>query len=246
MTILVVEDESRARRGLITMIHSISPSYEIIGDASNGRTAFEIILSKRPDVVFTDIRMPQMDGLELIKKVRSFQMNTRFVIVSAYEEFEYARQALTLGVDDYLVKPVMKEDVEKILAKLEPAKAYLGTGQTLKLVDQYPDAHPVVKKALNIIEEGYASDLSQSDVAERLGITAEYFSYIFAKSTGKSYTKFLRAYRINKAMDILSKDPDKKNDVCLMVGFRDQKYFAKCFKEVTGKPLSEYLQEIGE
>ena len=55
MTILVVEDESRARRGLITMIHSISPSYEIIGDASNGRTAFEIILSKRPDVVFTDI-----------------------------------------------------------------------------------------------------------------------------------------------------------------------------------------------
>ena len=113
MTILVVEDESRARRGLITMIHSISPSYEIIGDASNGRTAFEIILSKRPDVVFTDIRMPQMDGLELIKKVRSFQMNTRFVIVSAYEEFEYARQALTLGVDDYLVKPVMKEDVEK-------------------------------------------------------------------------------------------------------------------------------------
>ena len=115
MTILVVEDESRARRGLITMIHSISPSYEIIGDASNGRTAFEIILSKRPDVVFTDIRMPQMDGLELIKKVRSFQMNTRFVIVSAYEEFEYARQALTLGVDDYLVKPVMKEDVEKIL-----------------------------------------------------------------------------------------------------------------------------------
>ena len=139
-----------------------------------------------------------------------------------------------------------KSERAKILAKLEPAKAYLGTGQTLKLVDQYPDAHPVVKKALNIIEEGYASDLSQSDVAERLGITAEYFSYIFAKSTGKSYTKFLRAYRINKAMDILSKDPDKKNDVCLMVGFRDQKYFAKCFKEVTGKPLSEYLQEIGE
>ena len=119
MTILVVEDESRARRGLITMIHSISPSYEIIGDASNGRTAFEIILSKRPDVVFTDIRMPQMDGLELIKKVRSFQMNTRFVIVSAYEEFEYARQALTLGVDDYLVKPVMKEDVEKILQPVQ-------------------------------------------------------------------------------------------------------------------------------
>jgi len=160
--------------------------------------------------------------------------------------------ALIAGVISTVAGECLKVEInfslqlEKILAKLEPAKAYLGTGQTLKLVDQYPDAHPVVKKALNIIEEGYASDLSQSDVAERLGITAEYFSYIFAKSTGKSYTKFLRAYRINKAMDILSKDPDKKNDVCLMVGFRDQKYFAKCFKEVTGKPLSEYLQEIGE
>lgn len=240
MTIVIVEDEARARRGLVTMIQSISPECQVVGAASNGRAAFDLILEKRPDVVFTDVRMPHMSGLELIRKVRSFQLNTKFVIVSAYEEFEYARQALSLGVEDYLVKPIMKDEVEKILNKLFLSKKAEKDGEG-KLADQYPEAHPMVKKALGIIEKGYMEDLSQADVAERLGITAEYFSYIFTKSTGQSYIKFLRAYRIAKAEKILAENPEKKNEVPEMVGFHDPKYFAKCFKEVSGKSLAEYM-----
>ena len=245
MTIVVVEDEARARRGLIAMIRAVSPDFEIVGEASNGRAAFDIILSQRPEVVFTDVRMPQMNGLELIRKVRSFQLNTRFVIVSAYEEFEYARQALSLGVDDYLVKPVMQEDVAEILRKLSPSDREGREKGKAKLAEQFLDAHPVVKKALTIIEQGYMEELSQAEMAERLGITAEYFSYIFSKSTGQSYIKFLRGYRVGKAEEILRESPEKKDDLAELVGFRDQKYFCKCFKDVTGKSISEYLRDLG-
>ena len=98
MRILIAEDEKRASRGLRNLLESISEECEVIGEAADGKKAFELIKALHPDVVFTDIRMPFMDGIALIKAVRGQGMDTKFVIISAYEEFELARQAISLGV----------------------------------------------------------------------------------------------------------------------------------------------------
>lgn len=106
MRILIAEDEQRARRGLKSLITSISDKYEVTAEVSDGKQALELIQIIKPDVVFTDLRMPYMDGISLIKSVQALELQTKYVIVSAYEEFEVARQALSLGVSDYLVKPI--------------------------------------------------------------------------------------------------------------------------------------------
>lgn len=242
MTVLIVEDEPRARRGLKNIIQNVAKKSEIIGEVGNGKIALEMILAYAPEVVITDIRMPQMDGLSLLKAVRARGLNTKFVIISAYEEFDYAKQAISLGVVDYLVKPVMPDDVRKLFVKLETCHESNWTMEGGKMCDEYPDAHPLVKRALRIIEESYSTKLSQTDIANTLGITAEYFSYIFAKNIGQNFSKFIKTYRIKKAIEILEKDKTKKNEIADMTGFSDSKYFSKCFKEETGENVSEYIQ----
>ena len=113
MRILIAEDEQRARRGLKNVISSISDEYRIVAEVSDGRQALEMIQIVKPDVVFTDLKMPYMGGIELIKAAQAAGMQAKYVIVSAYEEFEYARQAITLGVKDYLVKPITVDEVKK-------------------------------------------------------------------------------------------------------------------------------------
>ena len=120
MRIIIVEDEKRSSRGLKNLLLSISEECEIVAEVSDGQKAFELILCLQPDVVFTDIKMPIMDGISMIKAVQARGgVKTRFVIISAYEEFELARQAISLGVVEYLVKPLTLEDVEAVWKRLQ-------------------------------------------------------------------------------------------------------------------------------
>ena len=113
MKILVAEDEQRAREGLCELISSLGEKYQIIGSAANGRDALAMIQDMQPDVVFTDIKMPYMSGLELIRAARKQRLETRFVLTSAYAEFEYAKEAMKLGCDDYILKPPMRSELQR-------------------------------------------------------------------------------------------------------------------------------------
>ena len=190
MRIVIVEDEKRAARGLRSLLERISADYTIVGEAPDGISAFELIKKEQPDLVFTDIRMQFMDGLALIKAVREYGLDTRFVIISAYEEFDYARAALKLNVTDYLVKPVTEEEVRQVMEHLKAQEKE--QDQEKRLRDAYPLAHPVILKALDAIEKDYSSRISQKELAEKLGVTAEYFSYLFAKDVQETFSRFLR------------------------------------------------------
>lgn len=245
MRIIIVEDEKRASRGLRDLLLSISEECEVVAEASDGQKAFELILGLKPDVVFTDIKMPFMDGISLIKAVRARGVvKTRFVIISAYEEFELARQAISLGVVEYLVKPLTLEDVEKVWMRLNEAEEadFIAANDPADLKSQYPDAHPLILKALDIIQCSFATKLSQKDLAEDLGISAEYFSFLFSRDIGENYAKFLRRFRIEKAKILLSTDSVPKEQVPYSVGFSDPKYFYRCFKEETGVNMTEYIK----
>lgn len=241
MRIVIVEDEKRAARGLKNLLGRISTAHQVVGEAPDGISAFELIKKEQPDLVFTDIRMQFMDGLALIKAVREYGLDTRFVIISAYEEFDYARQALKLNVTDYLVKPVTEEEVRGVMERLEKEEHSAPGGGQLR--DSYPLAHPIVLKALDMIEKEYASRISQKELAERLGVTAEYFSYLFAKDVQETFSRLLRRYRIQKARELLDAGGETAETVANKVGFSDMKYFYKCFKDETGKSLSEYRRE---
>lgn len=248
MRIMIVEDEQRTRRGLKRLILSVSPEADIVAEADNGRNALELIRTLKPDMVFTDIHMPLMDGLTLIREVRRLRMTTKFVIISVSTEFEYARQAISLGVSDYLVKPLTIEDIVHAL------KAVRGTDQEdsdsseepVSLAERYSDAHPVILRALRKIETDYASNLNQRQLASQLGITPEYFSALFKKNVGVSFVRFLRNYRIEIAKSLYRNGGVPRNEVPARVGFPDEKYFHHVFKEVTGMCVGEFIRDIRE
>jgi two-component system response regulator YesN len=118
MKILVVDDEPRHRRGMAKMIHTLRPEDEILV-ANDGVGALEAVRSDKPDVVLTDIRMPNMDGLAFLKQLEEENLRPKVVMVSAYNLFNYAQTAIRHGAYDYLLKPVEAEKVEDVLRRIE-------------------------------------------------------------------------------------------------------------------------------
>lgn len=119
MEVLIVDDEPRQRRGLAAMLRSLRPDYRV-GEAKNGKEALEYAKGRQLDIVFTDIQMPIMNGLEFAAELgKSCPKEPKIVFVSVYHEFDYARKAIRLGAKDYLVKPVSAENLDGVLLELE-------------------------------------------------------------------------------------------------------------------------------
>ena len=118
MKIIIVENEQRARQGICRLIESIPGDYEVTAQASNGETALELIQQLNPDVVFTDIKMPYMDGITLIQEARARNLTAEFVVISAYADFQMAQQCISLDVTEYLLKPLTKNEMENVLTRL--------------------------------------------------------------------------------------------------------------------------------
>jgi two-component system response regulator YesN len=245
MKIMIVEDEQRAREGLSKLLQAIPGDHELIAQASNGQAALELILQLKPDVVFTDIKMPFLDGLTLVQTVRAHNLSTEFVIMSAYADFELARQSISLDVAEYLLKPITREDVEKALDRVERRirgeRGY--SVESVGLREKYPDAHPLILRALDIIQAGYAGKINQRELAAELGISPEYFSYLFSKNIGETFSAFLQRYRIEKAQQLYRTGSCDKREVPYAVGFSDAKYFNQVFRKITGMSPAGYLSE---
>lgn len=104
--IFLVEDEIVIRNGIKNSIEWEKEGYEFVGEASDGELAYPMIVKERPDILITDIKMPFMDGLELSRLVRKELPELKILILSGYDEFDYAKEAISLGVTEYLLKPV--------------------------------------------------------------------------------------------------------------------------------------------
>lgn len=120
LSVLLVDDEQFVRMGLRSLIDWGSCGYQIIGEADNGEDALRMIAEKQPDLVITDIRMPVLDGLELIRRItQTGHLTTKFIIISGYDEFKYAQQAMRYGVSDFILKPVDQDELQAILMRLK-------------------------------------------------------------------------------------------------------------------------------
>lgn len=117
--IILADDEEEVRKSIIKKIDWQAAGFEVVGDAENGREALEKIEALEPDVVMTDIRMPYMDGLELIERIRRKYPSMKVLIFSGFDDFEYAKQAIKLNVTEYILKPVNVEELTRILKRVK-------------------------------------------------------------------------------------------------------------------------------
>ena len=117
--VFLVEDEAIIRRGIKKNVEWEKNGFEFVGEAGDGEYAYPQILKTEPDILITDIKMPFMDGLELSHLVKKILPNTKIIILSAYNEFEYAKEAITIGISEYLLKPVTAASLTAVLRKVK-------------------------------------------------------------------------------------------------------------------------------
>ncbi len=232
MQIVIVEDELRVRNGLINLIPKINEHYKVCGYAENGYEGIKVVRDHQPDLVISDIQMPKMDGLTMISQIKSMGLSPKFVLLSGYAEFQYAQQGIQLGVKEYLLKPITVAKLSQLLETLDEKEKSYTVGEA-----QYP---PLIQAIIQFIDENYAQRLGLDVFAEEYHMTPEYISLMFTKKTGMTFSNYLKKVRIEHAKDLLIHSNMKVYEIACRVGYSDQKYFSKVFKEYTGVTPKQY------
>jgi two-component system, response regulator YesN len=122
--VMICEDENWIRRAMVKMVESLDSPYEVIAEARNGQEALDLIYETWPTVVITDIKMPKRDGLWLVREIKERNLPIASIIITGYDQFDYAQQAIRYGVTDFLLKPVVEEEVSIALNNSENQLKY--------------------------------------------------------------------------------------------------------------------------
>lgn len=237
-TIVIVEDEFRIRQGLGSLINKVNMGCKVIGEAENGYEGLKMIQDLEPDIVITDIQMPKIDGLQMIEQAKEMGAACTFVILSGYADFEYARRGMRLGVKEYLLKPATIFCVKELLVKLA------GNEEEEACRPEEEEYSGMVKEMIAIMEESYGMRLGLDTFADKFRLTPEYISNVFAKETKMTFSNYLKKVRIEKAKELILSTDMKIYEVACSVGYSDQKYFSKVFKEYTGVSAKQFAIDV--
>ena len=230
-SIMIVEDEYLVRQGIASLVDYEQFGMQVIAQAENGIEAWQKFQENPADILLTDINMPQMNGIELAKLVRDQAPKCHIVFLTGYDDFDYARTAIKLGADDYLLKPFSKDDVEEMLAKVQTKlDKERKKAQIQNLVDQGQRSE--LEEAIHARLAD--SELSLKNLALQLGFSPSYLSVLIKKELGLPFQDYLIQERMKKAKLLLLTTDLKIYEIAEQVGFEDMNYFSQRFKQVVG------------
>ncbi len=238
--VMLIDDE-RAIRGLLkALIDWQRFSMELVGEASSGIEAINIIDELKPDIVFVDIKMPFMNGIDFTHLALERYPNIKIIILTAFSDFNYARQCIGIGICSYILKPINPEEIHEVLKKIH------GQLQAAVPLDEEQLCSPSADTAgriKNYILQNYTEpDLNLTSTAHAFGLNASYVSRLFKSSYNQSFVDFLLSCRMEKAL-LLATQKRFLYQTAAEVGIPDPNYFSRCFKKYTGKNYSEFLKQ---
>lgn len=237
MNIIVVDDEPKIRNG-ISKILSKKKEYQICGVFEDAKSALNYLQLECADVIITDIRMPNITGLELIQQIRKTNSDIEIIILSGYSDFSYAQKAIEYGVFIYLTKPT---DIVKLFEALEKIREKL---KGSKIEDNYEFSNQIVNQAVDYINKNYKERITLELLSKELFISPNYICGLFKEVTGVNLSKFITNVRIEKAKEYLHIVHYNVSDIANMVGYSDAKYFSNVFKQSCGVTPSEYRNNL--
>ena len=241
LKVLIVEDEEMIRKGIVLTVDWAALDCMVVGEAANGVQGLEAARRLEPSLIITDLKMPQMDGIEMLKALRAQGCTAYVIILTAYDNFSYVQSALRLGAVDYLLKPFHDGDLENAITRVQQ-RMKPETTETAPLgIVRKGDKSKYVQEAMDYISAHYNDpDISVGTVAKSLNISEGYLSHTFKKETDYTLLNYLTRYRIHKAMELLKDCRVKVYEVAEQVGYRDIAYFSATFKKYAGISPSEY------
>ncbi|NQT58713.1 MAG: response regulator [Bacteroidetes bacterium] len=231
-SLLIVDDTYETRHGLSDYFPWQETGFQVVSQAENGQDALKYLLENDTDAVLCDIEMPGMNGIELVQQIRERNLNTKVVFISGYRNFDYAREAMILGVVKYILKPTTYDelmetfnslknflDTEKSGDSLHPA-LHLDDGKISKLIEA----------VISHLQKDYRT-ASLESAADIVHLHPGYVSRMFRKITGKAFSHVLSEIKMEKAAELLREGDLKIYEISKLIGYSSEKYFSRIFKQ---------------
>ena len=214
--------------------------------AGNGVTALQLISCEKPDILLTDVEMPNITGLELARVIKQDGLPTRIIILSGHDEFRYAQEAIKYGVCDYLLKPCSpREILECVKHVVDDIKLHRADDHMAMLRDTrktFSSEGEIINEIFRYLEENYMFEISLTGMSEALNYSPTYLSKLIKDKTNYTFVRLLTLLRMQKAAELLITTDLKVYVICDRIGMIDQRYFSQVFKKTFGMTPLEYRQ----
>jgi len=246
ISVIVVDDEELTANNIAKNIEAANDSFQVVAIAFDGESALEQIKHHTPDVVFTDIKMPVIGGLEIIKTIANLYPHIISVIVSGYNDFEFVKSALACKTNNYLLKPINFEELQDTLLSIQQELTRNLDDLSDMAGSESMSAKEIATLVKEYISKNYPQSVNLSEIASRFGISLPYLTKIFVKFFGVSPHKYLISHRINNSKTLLRTTEYSIKQIAEMVGYADQFHFSKSFKQEVGETPMEFRKNLTE
>ncbi|MFM1524806.1 MULTISPECIES: response regulator transcription factor [Helcococcus] len=247
--LLIADDESIIRKGIKKLVNYENLNITEVLEAEGGKEAIELAKTQSPNIILMDINMPEIDGLTAAKLIKENNPNVYIVIITGYDYFEYTQTAIRAKVDDYMLKPVSKKDIEYILKNAIDKIDYLRKEKSIKNIIKNENVE--IDEENNLIKEYlekniYNIDLSLSKMAEDVGYNSNYLSVLFKQIYGLNFQDYINKVKMEKAKILLLSTEMKNYEIAENIGIEDVNYFVTKFKKyynITPKQFKQGLKD---
>lgn len=239
--VLVADDERLIARNIAKNIERANPAFRVVGIAQDGAEALELVGRLLPHVVFSDIKMPVIDGLALFSTLSREHPEIRKVIVSGYADFALVREALQNNAFDYLLKPLNHEELRHVLERLADQ---LYSERRLLSSEKQDNTEKIVSAVQAYLKDHFAQPIDFAIVSSQYGFSGSYLTRIFHEKTGVTPQKYLIQYRMNQARWLLTDSKLSVQEVGARVGYPDPFHFSKVFKQNMSVSPAQYRRGI--
>lgn len=252
MNILIVDDERAIVQGIVKHISKLEGLHATVVGAYSAEEALSMMEHFRPTLLITDIRMPGKDGLELIREVNARNLCSHCMILSAYEEFEYAKKALDYRAVGYLVKPIDWAELDARLRELSQDTAQRQRADEVlrRYADLYAhvartDLSPTLKKITRYVQRSYTRDLSLVQLSCQTGFTESYLCTLFKKELGITFLDYVNELRLRQAMTALMESPQATiKDISALVGYHSERQLFRLFSTHLGMTPQQFRDQM--
>ena len=240
--VVLIDDEAIIVEGLRRVIKWADYGCEVVGTAGDAAEGAELIRHLRPQILFTDIRMPGEDGLSMLAGLRSEFPDMQVTVLTGYRDFTYAQEAIRLGVTRFLLKPSKMDEIKEALTAMT---------KKLEVLPRDPESDSmqnagsfIVNKAIRYMEENYSQKLTLQEVADCCYVSQWHLSKLMNRYAEKSFYDILNSVRIQAAKKLLEDPSLKIGDISEMVGYADTAHFARTFKKLENMSANEYRNSL--
>ncbi len=251
MNVILIDDEEVAVNALKRRVEWRKYGVDEVYVAYSAKQAREIFREKKIDVMFSDIEMPQCNGLELLEWVKSYYPEVECVYITCHPEFEYIKKALQLGSADYILKPIDYDELDQVLSNLTERVRHRHRVEAIPPEIMQSAAgkrdegekDDVIAAVKRYIRAHIQENIYISDIAGHVFLNEQYLMRTFKKATGVSILEFITNERIWLARELLTNTDRSIKQVADSVGYGNYSYFTKIFKRSTGLTPQAYRRE---